>query len=977
MRYLFFILFFSFLSFGQKKINHFSFNDIYDFNVNTVYDINERSDHTMWFGTSEGLISFDGVSFKKYTHNQYSISYTNIKFDKEGRVWCSNFGGQLFYLENDSLKLAVNWSSNSNFIDDYFIHDLPNIIVVSSALTTINKYSLHDKSKQEIIYSDDNSIIFSLFSSERMQLAIHTKDATDSSGTIKLLAPGSFPDEENVIQQYEISIMPGKNLFIGDSSSLFMSLFSYDSYGRVIQFSNDTIEEILPNVNLTTYSFNSIGYLKDQIWILSKEGVSIYNKDGTPFLQNAIKEFSASCIYEDFEGNVWIGSLNKGIYFIPATSFHSLQTSSSTIHTSTFSQDGTIYMLDDQGLLIASSPPYSSYKVLVREGLEPTPLFFDENKQRLYLGSFVKYYSIPEKKIVSIKHKTNIGALLFKAAADIGSGYYVTTNYSKSYLITNYAESENIPLNLNANNNSTIREYRGKHICTTLDKTGLYIDYIDGLFYYDKTKPPTQIFKNNQPILASIIAPDATDNKTVWVGTKSQEIIGLSEGKVIFEMNLPINPSKIVTSKEYVFIGSQNGIYRYHKKTKALDLISETHGWKRGAITSLSIWEDQCVVVGNKYIQQFPIDLETKNNIRPSVYFNGLTVGDSSFALPLSPKLSLPTGSNYISIFFRSLSLRSQKLLTYQYRLKGTSDWITSPYENPEARFLNLEAGNYTFEVRACNESNVCSEAKTIFFTIEKPYYKKWWFIAVVFILIAIVIFIVLRERFKIKERQEKLKSEQQRLRKEAYKSKIAAIRSQMNPHFMFNALNTIQEFILSNQQEIASEYLADFADLMRIYLDQSREDNVSIRMEVETLELYLRLENLRFNGELHYEVKVEPLINKDGTFIPVMLLQPYVENSIKHGLLHKKGDKKLIISFSKLKDGGIKCTIEDNGIGRSASSNINKSKSIGHKSFATGANKHRIDLINQNRDKKIKVDIIDLYSDKIPTGTRVEIYIN
>jgi sensor histidine kinase YesM len=197
-----------------------------------------------------------------------------------------------------------------------------------------------------------------------------------------------------------------------------------------------------------------------------------------------------------------------------------------------------------------------------------------------------------------------------------------------------------------------------------------------------------------------------------------------------------------------------------------------------------------------------------------------------------------------------------------------------------------------------------------------------------------------------------------------------------MNPHFMFNALNTIQEFILTNQQEVASEYLADFADLMRMYLNQSNEDNVSLAEEEETLRLYLRLENLRFNEDLDYSINIDPTLNKDGTFIPVMLLQPYVENSIKHGLLHKKGTKRLNIEFIKTPNNHLKCTITDNGIGRKASGKINSSKSIGHKSFATGANDHRVDLINQNRDKRIQVDIIDLYEDGIGSGTKVEIYI-
>ena len=306
------------------------------------------------------------------------------------------------------------------------------------------------------------------------------------------------------------------------------------------------------------------------------------------------------------------------------------------------------------------------------------------------------------------------------------------------------------------------------------------------------------------------------------------------------------------------------------------------------------------------------------------------------------------------------------------------SNWIDSSPDKPEALFLNLESGKYVFEVRACNNSGFCSAPKTLNFSILQPFYKKLWFVSIVTLLFFSMIFIVFKIRLKQKEKQERLKAERERLKKENYKSKIAAIRSQMNPHFMFNALNTIQEFILTNQQDIASEYLADFADLMRMYLNQSKEDEVSISTEEENLKLYLRLENLRFNDELNYQIEIDPLINKDGTMIPVMLIQPYVENCIKHGLLHKKGEKNLDIKFQKFGDTGIKCIIEDNGIGRASSADINASKTFKHKSFATNANESRIDMINQNREKKITAKIIDLHHDDgKPSGTRVEIVID
>ena len=188
----------------------------------------------------------------------------------------------------------------------------------------------------------------------------------------------------------------------------------------------------------------------------------------------------------------------------------------------------------------------------------------------------------------------------------------------------------------------------------------------------------------------------------------------------------------------------------------------------------------------------------------------------------------------------------------------------------------------------------------------------------------------------------------------------------------MFNALNTIQEFIMTNQKNVASEYLADFADLMRKYLEQSKSEEVTLSEEIETLEIYLNLEALRFDGQLDFNLHCEPTINPFETTLPVMLLQPFVENAIKHGLLHKEGKKSLRIRFRKLAS-NIECIIEDNGIGRTASQKMQQ-KQI-HHSFATSAIDQKTDLVNKSSNREISIQIIDLFAeDTSPSGTRVVI---
>jgi len=203
--------------------------------------------------------------------------------------------------------------------------------------------------------------------------------------------------------------------------------------------------------------------------------------------------------------------------------------------------------------------------------------------------------------------------------------------------------------------------------------------------------------------------------------------------------------------------------------------------------------------------------------------------------------------------------------------------------------------------------------------------------------------------------------------------SALKAIRSQMNPHFVFNALNSIQDYIMSNEKKLAGKYLGKFADLMRIYLEYSKVKTITLKEEMDALSLYLELEKLRFEDTLVYNIEIGEEVDQEVP-VPSLLIQPYVENAIKHGLLHKVNDRKLTISVDHQKeDMTLICQIVDNGIGRTKSHEINQMRNPDHKSFATQATKSRIELLNHDRQNPIKEEIIDLVDENGEgTGTKV-----
>lgn len=272
----------------------------------------------------------------------------------------------------------------------------------------------------------------------------------------------------------------------------------------------------------------------------------------------------------------------------------------------------------------------------------------------------------------------------------------------------------------------------------------------------------------------------------------------------------------------------------------------------------------------------------------------------------------------------------------------------------------SLAAGKYVIEINALNEDGVAAEKNiSLTFTIDAPFYKKLWFIILVCGILFLTMYIYFRQRLKSEKKSNELLAQKIQLEQELHQSMLSSIKSQMNPHFLFNALNTVQSYIYTNEKENASLYLGKFSELTRTILDMSNKERVTIAEEIKALQLYVELEQLRFEDKLQYHFNIDKNISTETTYIPSMLIQPYVENAIKHGLMHQKNQWKLLIAF-KLNNNSIKVTIDDNGVGRKASAAINQQRLKDHQSFASNANQKRLDILNKGLPQSISLNIID-----------------
>ncbi len=321
---------------------------------------------------------------------------------------------------------------------------------------------------------------------------------------------------------------------------------------------------------------------------------------------------------------------------------------------------------------------------------------------------------------------------------------------------------------------------------------------------------------------------------------------------------------------------------------------------------------------------------------------------------------------NSFQFDFIAISFRAMGNIQYRYRLNG----LEKKWSSTKARFAkypSIPPGSYEFEVQAKVIGEEWGES-TFFRTIRvlPPYWQTWWFrLAIILgiVLIAVIVLLLI------------LRSNRRRnlLIQQTMLAKHKALITQMNPHFIFNSLNSIQRFFITNDLESANDYLVDFGNLIRIILENGRETNITLEKEVTLLDLYMKMEALRMRQKFDFKITHDGL-DLTQVVIPPMLLQPFVENAIWHGVAGLKGHGHISINFHQVDD-RLCVEIEDNGVGRPTKKVVKKGKSSVHQSLATRITKERIDLMKSDHPDQVLFKIVDLKDEnKRPRGTLVKI---
>ncbi|WP_127125371.1 ligand-binding sensor domain-containing protein [Pseudoflavitalea rhizosphaerae] len=504
----------------------------------------------------------------------------------------------------------------------------------------------------------------------------------------------------------------------------------------------------------------------------------------------------------------------------------------------------------------------------------------------------------------------------------------------------------------------------------------------EGLFHYNTythqlTTVPVPGQQGDQSI--QTVAEDSLGN--VYAGGYTGLYIyrnGYFKDPVIIRKKDGLSSSNITglicDKKGDMWIIGNRGLARYRPVTRELQSFDEKDGLLAGnhKFSSYYLSSDGTVYLGSEdgYNYFHPDSLGT--TAPPlKAYITELVLQDTLINTMAMEKLLLPWHENNLQFRYLAVDHKTGPYLQYRYKLTGIDSSYVYAGRQRTVRYTNLKPGDYTFNVEVSANGKDWYAAKPLELHIAIAFWNTTWFRIVVLVGVLLLAYTWYNFRIRQVRKQAQMKADYEIRLNDLENS---ALRAQMNPHFIFNCLNTINAFVSRNEKTLANQYISRFSKLIRMILDHSRQRKISLEEELEALELYLKIEQVRFEGRFDYSIIVDDSIDTGNTAIPGLLIQPFAENAILHGLLPAKQPGLLKISISKT-DNLILIAVEDNGVGRAAAAASRADHQALQKSHGTDITWKRVALFNKEHGVEIEPAVVDLIGEEgIAKGTRVEI---
>ena len=958
-----------------------------------IYAVCEDQRGNIWFGTlGGGLVMYDGIEFYPYTEEDGLLNnfVRSIYEDKDGIIWVGTEAGLCTY-NGIQFKVIDDADGPKNKVVKTIIQDHSGNFWFGTETGGLYFFD----GKQFSNYSSENSSfdnnIYSIFEDRNFNIWVGTskgaykiKDSniafyTEESGLSSDIIRAICEDDDGIIwfatQGGGICSYNGKEFYnfkTEDGISHNIVYYIFNDHAGSLWFATakgitryhkgkfkvyDESNGLAGNVVLYIFKDSS-----ENLWFgTSGGGVSILDSERfVHYTENEHMGRRVFCISQVPGGNMIFGTSKGGITTFDGKRYTLLRGNetftSSKVRALYYTPDSTLWIgtLNDGAFRFNKN----GFKQFSKDdGLCSNNItgFIADSKGKVWIASSDFGISVlfgDDERIINInKDKGLKSNTIYSLIEDTNGNIWAGTengglsvltldkNDSESVKIKNYSIEDGL-------SNNTIRAIiKDDSGNLYLGTAGGGINIFDGNRFY-------QISKKDGLTSDNIYLLIFDNDGNLWAGSE----------KGLDKINL-IDSFKIKECKHYGYNEGFTGVELYKNSC-----FKDSNGnlWF-GTVNGATVYNSE---------EDIFIETKTKTHITGIKLFYD-DIQDTEYAdsinawYPVPHELILPYNQNSLTFEYTGIYQRNPNAVRYKLMLQGYESSWSPELTKREVTYSNLPPGEYIFKVVSCNESGVWNNKPAEFkFTILSPVWQKLWFIFGVILTILLIFWYLISLRIKRIKQKNRIEQEKLKMEKSILELEQKASRLQMNPHFIFNSLNSIQGFIAVNDSFQAKKYLAKFARLMRLILENSGEEYIPLSNEIFILENYLELEKLSLNQKFEFEIKVAENIDKEEIEIPPMLIQPFVENAVLHGIRPLKDKGFIKINFSS-DDNILTCEIIDNGIGREQALK-NKLKKA-HKSSGIDVTKKRLEQIIYETKQSGGIEIIDLKdSDEKPIGTKV-----
>ena len=954
---------------------------------NYIFSVYQDSYGYLWIGTANGLNRFDGKHFTNYGLQQGlpSMKVDRIYEDGRHRLWIGTRAG-IAELKGDSCYV-------------YPVNDHQQITYVSGFLQP-------DSSK---LWATTNKGLYELRNRRWVKISLYKGFENTSIGKIIKMPSGYLVDyggnkllqiSANGQSRFLLSVLTDKPYY--NSLYYFNDTVYLTSYSGLFQLQGSKWVGLYGDTLNKRYIFHSFRDQDRRWWFGTKEDgvlVAIPTADKPRFMRLPLSFNLVSQIYEDRDHHIWIASLEGLMKVSPSfyqTVFDPDLENMHYIRNCIQAPGGKIVVTGDNGKLVIfrSGNPGSDLPVKVATmQLKDRSDFIDfytfDDRQRMW-------FTTREGRLYRLDHsrlEDLTGIIRCKSGSLRGLVYDKKTGQL-------FVCGDSVLLQGNEKGLDTLFSRRGKQFIPLPNL--IHLNQVNGSLLVQTIGYGAFIISpggdfhrldNELNFSSSVMGSVNGDGCEIWSAYQGKNLTRYNWNRNEVPTRAEVITEKNGLSENQVLSMLPDGNRLWIVSTKGLTLMQKLglNNWvfeelminssgnsnpltfaKLSKDENGNVWmntKNELLMFDSKMV----VHTVYTNTVIEKILLNNQTtnwalLSDSTSdygQLPVNPVLK--HNQNTLTIYFNALQFSENSQVEYSYRLNPSDGTWSNPIQGNVVSFYQLNAGKYTLEVRSHIKGFEWSKPAVFSFVIKKPFWETWWFRFAVILAAAALIFGIFRYRLNQLRAKGELQSQLHELEAKAFKL-------QMNPHFVYNALNSIQSLVVSEKNKEASHYIGKFAKLLRQVLENSDHEMVDLDKELYCLQLYIDLEKWRMNTEVDYSVQKEESVSNSEIKIPPLILQPFLENALWHGLSRKEGEKRIVLKVSVEGD-WIIFRITDNGVGRKNASQSYESFPEGHLSKAVVIIRHRLsDFNNPLTDEPVR--FFDLEENGKALGTEVVVKI-